>query len=151
SHLILGDLELVEELALHLRRVNEHVIHDAVQESQREPMDQPGLPAVACLVIDVVRREDQLLAKEFEVDVQQGALDPRKLAEPKDMEQFGIRTGREYHEAAVVSQHAPHFPDQRVWVLAPHEVVELQVAGPGNLTIGKLIVPDTGDMYAPRQ
>src|SRR5947207_11084452 len=130
--------------------MNEHVVDAPIQESQREPVDELPLPAVARLVVDVVRREEQLLAEEFEISVQQGPLDVRELAKPQDVEEPGVGAGRECQEAAVVAQHTPDLRHRSGGVLVSDQVVKLHPPGSGAVKIGELVAADARNVNASR-
>src|SRR5438552_16699816 len=110
--------------------MNEDVIRERVQPLQRQLVDKTAADAVPGAVINVVRREDELLAEELQVQGEQHSLDTRELAEPQDVEQLRVYARSKHHQRRVVLQNPRDFRQPAgMRILVPDEIVEDD--GPG--------------------
>ena len=131
--------------------MNEDVIRERVQPLQRQLVDKAAADAVPGAVIHVVRREDELLAEELQVQGEQHSLDTRELAEPQDVEQLRVYARGKHHQRRVVLQNPRDFRQPACMrILVPDEIVEDD--GPDGAFGGKQLAMSPGhcDVHALR-
>src|SRR5437868_12237808 len=106
---LLSCAKLIDELALHLLRVNEDMIGKPILHSQREAIEG-GISRIPLTRVHIVNGQNGLFPESPVVKHQQRSIEQLELVVPENMEDYGLGGSGIADQFGVVHREPEHFP-----------------------------------------
>jgi hypothetical protein len=112
--------------------MHKDMVSISVNNSQRDAIEDASVHAVPRSIVDIVSRQNELLAEKSKICGEKQPLEPRESAKPEDMEQARVRAPREPEEAHEIRGDARDFRGKsRCHFKAADEIVQFHSARAG--------------------